>query len=261
MRSPLCHAFVFASCALIAACQSKPWPESERRPAPSAVLLGEVRLARGSSMPQYADLDLVRRPLHVHDQPRPPDECAQAQLAARSTVLLTPEGRLAGVSVAASDFTRVPQHKPQTHRLFIEHCRLTPALIAATTGDLLSIENRDAYVFEPLLGPAFTAQPLPRGKPSLVPVGAAGVDSLQCSLGAPCGRTDLLVFFHPVHAVTDGAGRFRIENFPAQELVRVTAWHPLFEVSENFVWLEVGQVGTLTLEMVPKRRFVDGGRP
>jgi hypothetical protein len=82
------------------------------------------------------------------------------------------------------------------------------------------------------------------------------VDALLCAPGAPCGRSDIVVFHHPVFAVTDAAGRYRFPSFPDSELVRVTAWHPLFEPSENFIWVEAGQSATLELLLEPKPRFV-----
>lgn len=231
--------------------------EKPRRQGPVGTLVGQVRLAPGAALPQYASFDLVRRPLQLKDPGLVPSECAQANEAARTAVQLTASGTLAGVVVAASDFTRVRDHRPRMHKLVIEHCRLQPAVIAATGGDILKLENRDEYAFSPLYGPTFTARPLKRGadpfEQVLIP---GGVDSILCSLGAPCGRSDILVFFHPVHAVTDGEGKFRLNGFPASELVRVSAWHPLFEPSENFLWLEPGQTGTAELMLVPKARFL-----
>ena len=56
--------------------------------------------------------------------------------------------------------------------------------------------------------------------------------------------------------MTDSLGQFQMTNFPASELVRVTAWHPLFEPTETFVWLEPSQVSTVNLQLTPKTRFV-----
>ena len=46
-------------------------------------------------------------------------------------------------------------------------------------------------------------------------------------------------------------------RFPTDsELVRVTAWHPLFEPSESFTWVEAGQSASLELLIKPKLRFL-----
>jgi hypothetical protein len=246
--------FVLALCSVLA-CQSKP-EQRKLRSGPVGTLIGEVLLAPDSQLPAYTRLDLVRRPLRVHSLPDPPSECAQANEAARTAVTLTPEGRLRGVVIAASDFTRVHERKPKHHKLKIEHCRLQPTVITAQGGDILELENHDLYDFEPLIGPGYAGSTLPRGKTLERPLVASGIDIVQCSLGAPCGRADLLVFHHPVHTVSDDAGKFRIANFPAGELVRVTAWHPLFEPAETFVWIEPGKQSSVKLQLTPKLRFV-----
>jgi hypothetical protein len=230
---------------------------SKRQHGPVGVLSGHIRLAAGAQLPQYTSLDLVRRPLRLSQHAAVPSACQSANESARTAVQLTATGFLAGVAIAASDFTRVRERAPQTHHAVIENCRLSPSLIAATGGDTLSIENRDDFGFEPLVGPAYEGRPLRRGQKKLtLPLFPGEVDSILCSLGAPCGRTDLVVFFHPVHAVTDASGSFRIDNFPAAELVRVNAWHPLFEETEIFIWLEPGQKTSVELTMTPKQRFV-----
>lgn len=254
-RRGLCGAaFLLALCFMLA-CQSKP-DERELRTGPVGTLIGEVLLAPDSQLPAYTPLDLVRRPLRVHGLPDPPSECTEANEAARTAVSLAPDGRLRGVVIAASDFTRVRERKAKRHKLQIEHCRLTPTIIAAQGGDILELENHDDYAFEPLLGPSYEGRVLHRGKTLELPLVASGIDIVQCTLGAPCGRADVLVFHHAVHTVSDDAGRFRIENFPAGELVRVTAWHPLFEPAETFVWIEPGQQTAVKLQLTPKARFI-----
>jgi hypothetical protein len=245
-----------AACLAALSCGPSKPEEPKLHVGPTATLVGELLLAPGARLPELASVDLARRTLRVADALELPEECAQAHRDAQQPVTLTPEGRLRGVVVAASDFTRVSERKPKKHKVHIEHCRLQPSIIAAQGGDTLELENHDSFPFEPLVGPAFEGHPLPRGKTIEVPLVASGLDTVQCSLRAPCGRTDLLVFHHPVHAVSDDTGQFRIENFPAGELVRVTAWHPLFEPVETFVWLEPGQQTTTKLQLTPRPRFL-----
>jgi hypothetical protein len=257
-RRGLAHAaWVLALCWMLA-CQGKP-EERKLRSGPVGTLNGEVFLAPDAPLPAYTSLDLVRRPLRVHSLPDPPSECGPANEAARYAVTLTAEGRLRGVVIAASDFTRVRERKPMRHKLRIEHCRLQPTMIAAQGGDILELENLDDYGFEPLIGPSYEGRALRRGKTLEHVLIASGIDIVQCTLGAPCGRADLLVFHHPVHTVSDETGRFSIAHFPAGELVRVTAWHPLFEPTETFVWIEPGQQTSVKLQLTPKTRFI--GKP
>lgn len=237
-------------------CRSDEGRRRKLRDGPVGTLIGEVQLAPGATLPRYAALDMLRRPLHVRKLPAPPTECEQANELARTPVTVTSDGLLRGVVVAASDFVRVREREPRQHKVAIEHCHLQPSVITAQGGDVLLIENRDDYNFEPLVGPAYEGKPLPRDERLKVYLNGGSIDTVQCSLGAPCGRTDLLVFFHPAHTVTDDKGHFRIDNFPAAELVRVTAWHPLFEPSEGFVWVEPGKEHRVKLQLTPKARFV-----
>lgn len=253
------------SCVALLGALAAPGCQNERKlkrlPGLPAVLSGRVRIADGSRLPAYAALDLARRPLHESSSSAAPKECAAANEAARSPVQLTAESLLAGVAVAASDFTRFSDRKPRLHKVAIRGCRLRPALIVARGGDLFELENRDAYGFEPLIGPAFSARALAPGKKLRVPLTPGGVESIMCSPRAACGRTDLVVLFHPVYAITDTRGQFRIDHFPSSQLVRVTAWHPLFEPSETFVWIEPGERAAVELVLTPKERFAANSHP
>ena len=240
------------ACVAAPGCERKAIPRAQ--PA-AAILTGYVRLAEGAQLPAYASQDLARQPLHVRPPSAVPPECARAIEAARRPITLSGEGRLAGVVVAASDFTRFREREPSVHRVAIRGCRLQPAVVAAMAGDTLALENEDSFPFEPLLGPAFSARPLAPGRRVLLPLAGGKVESIQCTRTAPCGRTDVVVFQHPVHTLTDARGEFRIEGFPPSELVRVSAWHPLFEESQTFVWVEPGAAVSVELVLEPRQRF------
>jgi hypothetical protein len=223
--------------------------------APAATLIGRVRLAEGVPLPAYTALDMARKLLHGGERVAVPDECATANAAALQPVTLAADRALAGVVIAASDFTRAPRREPETHAIEIHGCRLQPPIVAAMFGDRITLENRDPFPFEPLIGPAYGARSLPIGRKIALPIGP-GVDSIRCSTRAPCGRSDLVVFYHPVFAVSDARGEFRIDNFPAAELVRISVWHPLFEESQTFVWVDPGTTSAVDFVLEPKLRFL-----
>jgi hypothetical protein len=216
-----------------------------------------VRLAEGEPLPEYPDELLAHEPLRLRATPKGvPEQCAAANAASRTPVSLT-EGRgLSGVVVTASDFRRNRPRDPAVHRVRIEGCRLQPQTIAMMKGDRLVVENRDAYPFAPLYGPAYSATPLPRGQRLFIPTFPASIEPLSCSVDAPCGRTEVVVLHHPVHTVTRELGAFDIEGFPAAELVRLTAMHPLFDEGETMVWVEPGGHVRVELSLKPKRRFI-----
>jgi hypothetical protein len=233
---------------------------STRRPEQFGLgmLVGRVRLAPDQRMPEYVASDLQRAPMHS-DAGDAPASCTAANERARHPVTLTGDGLLAGIVVAASDFTHARfgrRAKPVRHELVIRDCLLQPALIAARDGDWLDVENQDDFPFSPLLGPAFRPARLAKGERMKIPIVGGRVDAMLCTPHAPCGRSDIVSFKHPVFAVTDATGHFRIPSFPDSELVRVTAWHPLFEASEDFVWVQPGESATLELVIKPKERFL-----
>lgn len=225
-----------------------------------AVLTGRVRLAADAELPAFAPFDLARSPLMAGDAaaaPAPPG-CSEANARARQAVRATKDGLLSGVVVMASDFTGVTLGSPpkrRRHPVTIRDCALDPPLLAARAGDWLELHNADAVPYAPQIGPATRANPLAPGQRVLVPVDGGRVTSILCPPSRPCGRSDLVVLYHPLFAVTDARGAFRIEGFPHGEMVRVTAWHPLFEASETFVWLEAGERGMVELSLPPKERF------
>ena len=231
--------------------------EEEERSTPVGTVIGYVRLEAGAALPMYPDALLGREPLRPRAAPAPvPAECAEAGRAARMPVRMGEARGLSGMLVTASDFRRSPAHEPVAHRVRIERCALTPQTIAMSETDRLVLENLDAFPFAPLYGPAYEARPLRRKEKLFIPVYPGTIEPLSCSSDAPCGRSDVFVLRHPVHAVTDELGAFRIGNFPAGEQVRLTAIHPLFEESETALWVEPNETVRVELHVRPKPRFV-----
>jgi hypothetical protein len=213
-------------------------------------------------MPEYLPLDLRHDPLFARALPeRMPAECAQANNAARKPVTLGAHRGLGQVAVAASDFARNRPRDAATHRVRIEGCALSPPIVTMMRGDRLVVENHDDFPFAPLYGAAYSPKPLKRGQKLFVPTWAGSLEPLLCSSDAPCGRTDVYVFHHPVHAVTGQDGQFRIDGFPAGEMVRITALHPLFEPSETTVWVEPGAEVRIELLARPRERFLPVAAP
>lgn len=238
-------------------CKGKAGAAAQARDAPVGTVIGYVRLELGAVMPMYPEAMLAHEPLRPRAAPDAlPAECATAALESRMPVAMDERRALAGMLVTASDFRRYRPKKPVVHHLRIERCALRPQSIAMTQGDRLVLENLDAFPFAPLSAPAYDAKPLVRGESRFVPTTPATIEPIACSSDAPCGRSDVFVLRHPVHAVTDVHGAFQIENFPAGELVRLTAIHPLFEEAETLVWLEPGQQARVELTVRPKARFV-----
>jgi hypothetical protein len=219
--------------------------DDEARPeVPVGTIEGVVRVAEGVELPAYDDEAMGLN--HSGIQPLP-DKCSPPKQGDRVPVTLDDQRGAAGVMVNATQFEASPHHDAVTHQVAIVDCRLHPRLVVATRGDRLQMVNETDHPFLPRrAGYPFT-QALMKGQSRTVDFDRGGVGHLECIMGAPCGRTDFIVLYHPVHTVTAEGGRFRMDNVPAGQKVRVHAWHPLFK--ESSVEAEVGAGETRRVEI------------
>jgi hypothetical protein len=176
-----------------------------------------------------------------------PAECTPPKILDSVPMRAAPDGALSGVVVAVSDFKRAPKRAPRTHDAVIRDCRLTPSTIVAMKGDKLRVTTEVKYPFMPAYGPPDAVRTLMPGQTYEVELTTPGASPLTCGFTAPCGRTDVVVLLHPLAAVTDEQGHFRIDSFPAGERVTVTAWHPLLAESDTQVELSPGEAKSIEL--------------
>ena len=212
----------------------------------SATIEGIVRLAEGGEPPTYAANPMVAPP----GRPDPPEGCTPAQQTDRAPLSPTDDRGLNGVLVALHDFATIPEHEQAIHEMTITDCRLEPRLVVATRGDLLRLTNETDYPFLPNFGQG-VMQALLHEDTREVELGQGGIRTLECGFAAPCGRAEIVTLYHPLHTVTDEAGRFRITNVPAGEEVRVSAWHPLVEEASERITLRAGETRTIELVVNP----------
>lgn len=211
-----------------------------------AILEGVVRLAEGAEAPAYPTHPMVP----PQGRPAPPEACAPPQQTDRAPLVPAADRALNGVLVAIHDFAAIPAHEPVTHEMTITDCRLSPRLVVATRGDRLRLTNRTDYPFLPNFGMG-VMQALLHEASREVELGEGGVRTLECGFAAPCGRAEIVTLYHPLHAVSDEAGRFRIEGIPAGEELRVSAWHPLLEEASQTLTLRGGETRRVELVVTP----------
>jgi hypothetical protein len=217
----------------------------------AAVLVGSVRLAAGASLPAYSPEQMERKVLQHVERGALPEVCTPPKIADRLPVLTTADGKLIGVMVTTSNFSKTPQRAPLVHEVVIKDCRLTPRFVVAMQGDTLRLRNEVDYPFMPAFGKTPVLKTLVPGQLEDIPLKEPTVDSVLCGFTAPCGRTDVVVLFHPLYAVTDEQGNFRIDDFPVDETVTVNAWHPLFGTQELSVRAERGEEKRVELVIAP----------
>jgi hypothetical protein len=154
----------------------------------------------------------------------------------------------------------VPE-KNDTVRVTIgSQCAYPSRTIAITYGQRLDITNQSSLLFAPLLDPTMTtalmvAPPHENGEAVKIYPTKAGYFALTDRLQVFV-REDLYVFRHPLHAVTDAAGHYRIDGLPAGA-VKVGVHHPTVEAdAEAPLDVVPGQVKTvdLTLTYRPKAK-------
>jgi hypothetical protein len=262
-QTPLRHFVVISlgSLLLVAGCDScRPQPVPKREPsggapeAPSAAgasLIGTIKLEEGASLPQYRPEDMERRVLAHIQGGTFPEVCSPAKLNDRTPVREGPEGNLIGVMVAASQFSKSTPREPRTYDIVIKDCRLTPRLVVGQVGDSIRLSSEVSYPLLPTYGANAYNETLIPGQSKVLKLDKPGVDNVMCGFTAPCGRTDVVVVHHPVFAVTDDTGSFKIENFPADETVKLSAWHPLFNETHISVKLAKGETKSVELRLTP----------
>jgi len=215
---------------------------------------GRVLLEPGTILPRWSLGEIGRGENSV---PIPPD-CGPPRDV--DTLPVTGVGaptRLVGVMVSATGprdqfFAALGPWQPADRHVAIERCRLAPKMISATMGDTLVLENHSPVAFLPSAGPTQFHETLLRGQTRRVALDRGGVTSVQCGFSATCGRSEMVVIFHPVHTVTDADGRFELRNVPADMDIELHAFHLYFEEAKRSV--RVARNGRVELDITIRPR-------
>ena len=241
--------------ALVGGCRKKEPPKptpTVSAPKKKAVLVGSVRF-EGDELPMYTPEQMERQVLAHAKGGTTPDVCSPPKLEDRTPVTLTPDGKLVGVMLAASEFSRRDDPAPpKTLHVVIRDCRLQPRLLLAHIGDTVHISNESPFPLMPGMGYETYNQTLTQGQARDIKLDSGGVKILSCGFSGQCGRTDVVVLAHSQATVTNDKGEFRLEDFPADETVRINAWHPLFFDTYEEVRVSPGEEKRIELVLKPK---------
>ena len=214
---------------------------------PKGVVLGSVQLAKGHKVP-LAPPPLVNGLPATAVAPCPPIDLHDQRSVTRAD-----GGGLSPVHVAITGMRTTPPSTPRTHELFIDGCRLRPSMLAATRGDSVRITNRTDTALLPLLPGDRFMQGMMRGESRELSLKQLGRSVIRCNFANYCGETVVVTVSHPLYAITDGEGRFRIENVPLDQPLKVHAFHPLFDVATVEVTLTSKvRERTIALTLTPK---------
>ena len=212
---------------------------------------GRVTLAEGFALPAYTREALAGKnasaPWPASCPPENEDDLYPLKLGAERGL----EGMM--VVVTADDvetFTEaLGEWEPVEHVVTITDCRLEPRLVTASRGDRIVVRNETDHPFLPRLGPSSFMRSAQRGESLDFNLERGGVVALDCSFGSPCGRTDVVTLYRPVHTVTGEGGAFTIPNVPAGMPVTVRAWHPIYGTVDVSVDSQVSEGGTETVDL------------
>jgi hypothetical protein len=207
---------------------------------------GTVRLADGVEVPARPEAS------NAAARPPMPEGCTPAAPTDRQPVRLGTRRALSNVLVAAAEFEgEAPPHEAAVHPVAIRDCRLDPPFVAATRGDRVEVTNETDHPFLPRQGAAAFMEMVGRGESRSFELEQGGVTTIDCGFGTDCGRTDVVVLYHPVHTTTSADGRFRLDNVPPGESVEIHAWHPLFEEASATVAVVAGETARVDLVLTP----------
>lgn len=226
-------------------------PAAPASPGRVGTVTGVVRLAEGAELPRYSPGQIGRsertNAVSRHCPPARDSDTLPVRGVGNPTALV----RVAVYATsddAAAFRAALPTASPTERHVAIRDCRLEPRIVVGAVGDTLVIDNQSEDVFLPHVGSGPFMETLLHGESRRVTLDHLDAVPIACSFALACGRSDLVVMRYPVFDVTGEAGRFEIRNVPADQPVKIHAFHPLFR--EATVETRVARNGRVEVELV-----------
>ena len=146
----------------------------------------------------------------------------------------------------------VPRADPV--RLVNRKCAFVPHVVAASVGQTLEIQNEDPFLHDAhaILGPdTLFNLAIPKGGTVHQVLATPGTAHVNCNVRHTWMHAYLFVTEDPYHAVTDGGGRFVIDDVPPGTYT-IAVWHEILGNRERQVTVAPGETATadFTLEAV-----------
>jgi hypothetical protein len=173
------------------------------------------------------------------------------------------------VAVGYSGFYVPEKNEAVKETIGAASCAYSSRTIALTYGQRIEISNQTKLLFAPVIDQESTpavmvAPPRESGDPVKIYPRRAGyfnlTDRMQLFV-----REDLYVFRHPLHAVSDTSGHYRIDGLPVGKL-EVGVHHPTIDAdAKKPIEVVAGVVQRVDLELTykpkPTSKVVDTGLP
>ncbi|HWL85437.1 MAG TPA: hypothetical protein VNO21_06525, partial [Polyangiaceae bacterium] len=154
---------------------------------------------------------------------------------------------LADALVAITGYSRyiVAERHPKK-RITIEHCAYSSRVIDLTLGQVLQVQNHDKDMHGPAIAdhamPALMLAP-PGGDPVEVFPAKPGLTFLTDKMGPPWMLVEVFTLLHPLHAVTDREGHYRVDGVPTEDADH----HPIEGLMLTVLHRGVGAQSTKTV--------------
>jgi hypothetical protein len=203
------------------------------------------------------------RPTHADPQKCPRAEAVYGK--AFRTGESTAQGKeLLDAIVAVTGYKDfyVPERR-ESVPIEIDGCAITPRTITVTFGQKIDVKNKGPEILAPVIDQGTNAAlmvAVPRAPdPIALYPKRPGRFGLTDHLGHAFMLNEVYVLLHPLHAVSDAHGHYRIDGVPVGKLT-VNATHPAFSSEANQpIEIVAGVVTRADLLLTPKKR--DAGAP
>ena len=220
----------------VVSCEESIRPQSVETPAGGSVQ-GTVRLAEGIEI----------EPTHIRNT-TDPEICGQGHTL--EDLLVSDTRGLANVIVSVHGVP-VPVPVPETLTLDNVECRFEPHAAAITAGSTIEAKNSDAVLHTThLYGPTEINFSLPiEGATASRTLDEPGMYVVKCDVHGWM-QAFIRVDAHPFHAVTDSAGRFRIEGLPPGNYT-LELWHEKLGPLERDVRIDETTSTSIEIQYTP----------
>jgi plastocyanin len=143
--------------------------------------------------------------------------------------------------------TGKPVPKTEPARLDNRKCAFVPHVVAASVGQTLEMHNEDPFLHDAhaVLGAETLFNlALPKGRTVRHVLDRAGIAHVNCNVRHTWMHAYLFVTDDPYHAVTDGAGRFALDDVPPGKYT-IAVWHELLGSRRREVTVTPGETTTV----------------
>jgi plastocyanin len=147
----------------------------------------------------------------------------------------------AGKAIARSEPVRLDSRK----------CAFVPHVVAASVGQMLEMHNEDPFLHDAhaILGPETLFNlAIPKGRTVHHTLEQPGIVHVNCNVRHTWMHAYVFVTDDPYHAVTDGSGRFVLDDVPPGSH-EIAVWHELLGTRQHRVTVAPGETATVDFEL------------